>query len=83
VGIKLNKLVSGKLVIPTEMNGKPVVAFEKEISTGNKLYKDITHLITQEDSELRVYGEGLMQNANNLTYIDIPKTLRRIEASAF
>lgn len=83
VGIKLNKPVSGKLVIPTEMNGKPVVVFEKDISTGNKLYKDITHIITQEDSELRVYGEGLMQNANNLTYIDIPKTLRRIEASAF
>ena len=69
--------LSGKITLPTEHNGKPVIA------CGGFKGHQVTHLFWKGDSKLLVYLSNAFDSVSTLQYVEMPSTLLEIAESAF
>lgn len=77
VSPKGNRILSGKVTLPTEYNGVPVV------SCGGFSGHNITHLFWKGTAQLLSYESQAFGSVETLKHVEMPKTLVSIGESSF
>ena len=86
VTLVLNKVIKGKLTIPKEHNGKPVLILNNSFSSSNN-GNQLSHIFFEPGTQIKQFAVandiGTFQNNANLKYIEIPDSLRHIGNNCF
>ena len=88
ISIAAGKKLSGKITLPTEHDGKPVIGISnggfQATSTQDGPGTGITHIFWQGDtSRVRLIDANAFWYCKNLMYFQMPTQLRQIGAQAF
>jgi hypothetical protein len=71
-------ILKGKVTLPSQYNGADIVYIKDFSSTAH-----ITHIFFMPDAKYTTVGENAFKYSAELTYVDLPSTITRIENYAF
>ncbi len=93
LNIKLNKAINGKLTIPNQINGQPVVIFSSNTTvatekTADENLKNVTHVFLQkntisQETNIRAIDKYTFHSCTQLKYFDFVNGLKFIDERAF
>lgn len=76
--------LKGKITIPAQYNGKPIIAMENFSSFNTKLEQQITHIFFEKNSQLCKIESSAFRELTTLKYFDFTQnTVRFIDTYAF
>lgn len=88
--LRLNVAVKGKITIPAQFNGKPVIALDSTFSSstnleggGPGLGDGLTYIFFEEGSVIREFQQYAFTGNPNLIEVEYPESLRQIGDSCF